>query len=80
MIPVFENGEIRGVRVGRVRADSIHDALGLKTGDVFSTVNGAPIKTLDQLLDLYSRLDQLGTVELSGTRAGKPLVRTLHLR
>jgi hypothetical protein len=80
MIPVFDNGEIRGVRVGRVRPDSIQDILGLKTGDVFSAINGAPIKTLDQLLDLYSRLDQLSTVELSGTRAGKPLVRTLHLR
>jgi hypothetical protein len=80
MIPVFDNGEIRGVRVGRVRSESIQDVLGLRTGDVFSAINGAPIKTLDQLLDLYSRLDQLSTVELSGTRAGKPLVRTLHLR
>lgn len=80
MIPVFENGEIKGVRVGRVREDSIQDALGLKTGDVLSAINDAPIKTLDQLLDLYARLDQLSAVELSGTRAGKPLVRTLRLR
>jgi hypothetical protein len=80
MIPVFENGEIKGVRVGRVREDSIQDALGLQTGDVLNAINGAPIKTLDQLLDLYARLDQLGAVELSGTRRGKPLVRTLRLR
>jgi len=80
MIPVFENGEIKGVRVGRVREDSIQDALGLKTGDVLNAINDAPIKTLDQLLDLYARLDQLSAVELSGTRAGKPLVRTLRLR
>ncbi|HSR95870.1 MAG TPA: hypothetical protein VLM79_02315 [Kofleriaceae bacterium] len=80
MIPVFENGEIKGVRVGRVREDSIQDALGLKNGDVLNAINGAPIKTLDQLLDLYARLDQLSTVELSGTRSAKPLVRTLRLR
>jgi hypothetical protein len=80
MIPVFENGEIKGVRVGRVREDSIQDALGLKNGDVLNAINGAPIKTIDQLLDLYARLDQLSAVELSGTRAARPLVRTLRLR
>ena len=33
-----------------------------------------------QMLDLYAGLGQLSAVELSGTRAGKPLVRTLRLR
>jgi hypothetical protein len=80
MIPLFEHGEIRGVRLGRVTADSIQDALGLKTGDILSAIDGAPLKTLDQLLDLYVRLDQLSALELSGTRNGKPLVRTLRLR
>lgn len=80
MIPLFENGEIKGVRLGRVTAESIQDALGLKTGDILSAIDGAPLKTLDQLLDLYVRLDQLSAVELSGTRKGTPLVRTLRLR
>jgi hypothetical protein len=80
MIPLFEHGEIKGVRLGRVTAESIQDALGLKTGDILSAIDGAPLKTLDQLLDLYVRLDQLSAVELSGTRNGKPLVRTLRLR
>jgi S1-C subfamily serine protease len=80
MIPIFDNGEIKGVRLGRVRADSIQDALGLRSGDILNAINGTPLKTLDQLLDLYARLDQLGAVELSGTRSGKPLVRTLRLR
>jgi hypothetical protein len=35
---------------------------------------------LQQLLDLYAGLDQLSTVEVSGTHAGKPLVRVLRLR
>jgi hypothetical protein len=80
MIPLLENGEIKGVRLGRVTAESIQAALGLKTGDILAAIDGAPLKTLDQLLDLYVRLDQLSAVELSGTRNGKPLVRTLRLR
>jgi hypothetical protein len=80
MVPIFDNGEIKGVRLGVVPRDSIPFALDLRTGDTLTAIEGAPLKSLDQLLDLYARLDQLGAVELSGTRAGKPLVRTLRLR
>ena len=80
MMPIFDHGEIKGVRLGVVTADSIASALGLKTGDVLTTIDGEPLKNLDQLLNLYARLDQLNVVELSGTRAGKPLVRSLRLR
>src|SRR5262245_60704244 len=80
MTPIFDHGEIKGVRVGVVTADSIANAIGLRTGDVLSAIDGEPLKNLDQLLNLYVRLDQLNQVELSGTRAGKPLVRNLRLR
>jgi hypothetical protein len=80
MVPLFERGEIKGVRLGVVPRDSIAYELALRTGDTLTAIEGAPLKSLDQLLDLYARLDQLSTVELSGTRAGKPLVRTLRLR
>ena len=38
------------------------------------------IKNVQQLLDLYAKLDNISAVELSGTRAGKPLKLTLRLR
>src|SRR6185436_6027025 len=80
MVPIFDHGEIKGVRVGVVTADSIALAIGLRTGDVLTAIDGEPLRNLDQLLGLYARLDQLNAVELSGTRAGKPLVRNLRLR
>ena len=80
MMPIFDHGEIKGVRVGVVTADSVALAIGLRTGDVLTAIDGEPLKNLDQLLGLYARLDQLNLVELSGTRAGKPLVRNLRLR
>jgi len=79
-VPVLDQGEIKGVRVFGVTADSIGFALGLHSGDTVTAIDGAPLKSLDQLLDLYARLDQLSAVELSGTRGGRPIVRTLHLR
>lgn len=79
-VPKLDYGEVKGVRVFGVTAGSIPFALGLKNGDTLEAIEGAPLKDLNQLLDLYAKLDQLSAVELSGTRSGKPLVRTLRLR
>jgi len=79
-VPKLDHGEVKGVRVFGVTPGSIPFALGLKNGDTLEAIDGAPLKDLNQLLDLYAKLDQLSAVELSGTRGGKPLVRTLRLR
>lgn len=79
-VVILEHGEIKGLRLTGVTAASIPFALGLRSGDALTAIDGAPIKTAQQLLDLYAKIDQLSAVELSGTRAGKPLLRTLRLR
>ncbi len=79
-VPVITNGDVKGIRLLGVRGGSVASALGLKSNDVIAAIDGAPIKNVQQLLDLYARLDDISTVELSGTRAGKPLGVTLRLR
>jgi len=80
-IPVItKDGTIGGIRMLGVRPGSIAAAVGLKNGDILSAIDGDPIKTAQQLLDLYAKLDQTDKVELQGTRAGKPLAVQLHLR
>jgi hypothetical protein len=79
-VPMLEKGGVAGVKLYGVTEESIPAALGLTSGDALTAINGAPIKSLQQLFDLYAGLDQLSTVEVSGRRAGRPLVRTLRLR
>ena len=79
-LPIFEHGELLGIRLFGVGADSLAAALRLRTGDTLTAIDGAPIKSLQQLLDLYAGLDQLSSVEVSVLRAGQPLVRVLRLR
>jgi hypothetical protein len=79
-VPTLDHGEVTGVKLYNVNPDSIPWALGLRSGDALTAIDGAPLKSADQLLDLYARLGQLSAVELSGTHAGKPIVRTLRLR
>ncbi|MEO8701707.1 MAG: hypothetical protein ABI867_16795 [Kofleriaceae bacterium] len=79
-MPVMKGKEITGMRFYGVKPDSVAAAIGLKSSDILSSVDNEPIKTAQQLLDLYSKLDKLGGVELQGTRAGKPLSIQLRFR
>jgi hypothetical protein len=47
---------------------------------VLSAVDGEPIKTAQQMLDLYAKVDQVSSVEFGGTRGGKPLALHLNLK
>lgn len=80
MIPIVTDGEVKGVRLSAVRAGSIPAAIGLRNADVINAIDGDPIKSAQQLLDLYAKLDQLSSIELQGTRGGKPLAISLRLR
>jgi hypothetical protein len=80
IFPVTSSDGGSALRLSGVTPASIPAALGLRNGDTLSAINGAPIRGLQQLLDLYAGLDQLTSVEISGARAGVPLVRTLRLR
>lgn len=80
MVPVTHSGQLDGLRVLGVREGQLAAALGLRNGDVVQAVNNIKIENANTLLDLYAQLGTLNTVELAGTRAGKPLVLTLRLR
>lgn len=80
MVPIVKQGEVQGVRVFGVQPGTPAFAIGMKNGDQISAIDNEPIKTAQQLLDLYAKLDKLDSVELQGTRAGKPLAIDLRLR
>jgi membrane-associated protease RseP (regulator of RpoE activity) len=79
-IPMMENGEIAGLRITMARPGSAAAAIGVKPGDRFTSINNDPIKSAQQMLDLFAKLDSLNVVEIQGTRANKPLAITLRLR
>jgi hypothetical protein len=80
LVPAFDHGALTGIRLFDPNADSLPSAIGLASGDTLAAINGAPIQGAQQLLDLYAGLDELSVVELSITRRGRPLTRTLRLR
>ena len=79
-IPQMKGNEVNGLRIIGARPGTVAAAVGIKSNDVIATIDGDPIKNIQQLLDLYAKLDQVSAVELGGTRGGKPLTLTLRLR
>jgi hypothetical protein len=78
--PIVVNGEVQGLRLVGLGAQSPGRALGLRSGDQVTTIDGVPLRNAQQLLDLFARLDQTSEVELGLVRAGKPFPLTLKLR
>lgn len=78
--PVVQKGEVMGLRLRGVRPTSSAAAIGLRSGDLLSAIDGQPIKTMEQMLDLYGKLDKLDGLELQGTRMGKPLSVQLRFK
>jgi hypothetical protein len=73
-------GTLDGLKVLGVRKDGLAGKLGLESGDVLEAINNTKIESANTLLGLYAQLETLNTVELQGTRRGKPLTLTLRLR
>jgi hypothetical protein len=79
-VPVVVDGDVRGIRLVGIGASSPGKALELRSGDLISSIDGAPLKSAQQLIDLFAKLDSVSSVELGGTRGTAPLTRTLKLR
>lgn len=63
-----------GFLVRQIQPGSIYAKLGMRVGDVIRKVNGRPINSASEALELYQQLggvDQLDTVELEVVRAGR---------
>jgi type II secretory pathway component PulC len=80
MVPASKDGKLAGIRVLQARPDSIAGQLGLRGGDTLAAVNGIAIDSIDKMLEVYSKLDNMNAVTIDGTRGGKPISWEYKLR
>ena len=62
-----------GVAVQEVRAGTIFQRAGLRTGDVISSVDGVRLRSIDDAANLYARASTARAFTAQIVRAGKPL-------
>lgn len=63
-----------GLRLDAVTEGTIFMKAGLLTGDVIVSVDGKPLRSLDDAADLYARASTTKATTLAVLRAGKPVV------
>ena len=68
--PYFEDGNPEGVLLSGIRRDSIFEEMGLKSGDILKGVNGNPIRSVDDAMELYQELRSSHNVQLQIERDG----------
>jgi hypothetical protein len=62
-----------GVKVESVLAGSLFAKAGLRAGDVIESVDGRPLRSLDDVAALYARAQALRVVTAQVVRGGKPV-------
>ncbi len=78
--PYIVQGETRGFRVTRLKADSLLQKIGLQHGDVLQKVNGSSITSPADALQAYQQLQQAGTVRLEILRRDRASTLTYEIR
>lgn len=68
----YPDGEnARGFQMNAVRADSLLDRLGFRSGDVLMRIDGLPVNSPQKLLKAYSRLSRSSLVTMDILRQGQ---------
>ncbi len=73
VFPVFQNGRMRGVRVGAGRDSDILERAGLKPTDVITSVNGISLDSPARQAELLASLRSARQVQVEVERDGKPM-------
>jgi S1-C subfamily serine protease len=66
-----------GVVCDQVADGTIFQRAGLRTGDVVTAVDGAPLRSLDDAANLYARAATASAITVQIVRNGKPMM--LHI-
>ncbi len=69
--PHFTNGKADGLRLTGIKRNSIFHDMGLKSGDIITSVNGKTIESVEDVLMFYKSLQSSESVNLELKRRGR---------
>lgn len=64
-VPYFKDGKAVGLRLFAIRTGSLFEKIGLQNGDVLKSVNGNSLADLSQAMQLFQKLKEERSIELS---------------
>jgi len=79
-VPHFDGGQSIGFRLFAIRQDSIFDKIGLKNGDIITSINGQEMTDPAKAMALFQDLRNDSQINVSLTRNKEPLSLSYSLR
>ncbi|TPV93384.1 MAG: hypothetical protein B7733_20780 [Myxococcales bacterium FL481] len=80
VVPAHKDGESRGFKFYGIRSGSLPKLLGLKNGDLLTSVNGNELKSMDQALGLYTKLRRASNLSVVLERKGKTITKEIEIK
>lgn len=72
-VPHFEGGQSIGFRLFAIRRGSLFDKIGLKNGDIVTSINGSPMNDPSKAVSLLQELKDARSLEVDALRNQQPL-------
>lgn len=80
VIPHYKRGKPAGFKIVGIRSSSIFRHLGLKTGDVLTSVGGEELTSINKALVLFEKLKSSDNLSLEFERRGKATTHEYAIR
>ncbi len=80
IVPAVADGETKGYKFYGIRPGSLPKLLGLKNGDLLTSVNGHELESLDQAMDLYNKLRRASHLSVSIERKGTLIQKEIDIK
>ncbi len=80
IVPSVRDGETTGYKFYGIRPGSLPKLLGLKNGDLLTSVNGHELESLDQAMDLYNKLRRASHLSVTIERKGKVMQKEIDIK
>lgn len=73
VVPSVKDGKSDGFKLYAIRQNSVYAKLGLSNGDTLQSINGFELNSAEKALEVYTKLREASSLEVSLQRRGKPV-------
>ncbi|NVB36710.1 hypothetical protein G6O69_02625 [Pseudenhygromyxa sp. WMMC2535] len=80
IVPAVRDGETTGYKFYGIRPGSLPKLLGLKNGDLLTSVNGQQLKSIDQAMGLYTKLRRASHLSVVIERKGQTINKEIDIK
>jgi hypothetical protein len=80
VMPSIKDGETKGFKFYGIRPGSLPKLLGMKNGDLLTSVNGIELKSVDQVMGLLTKMRSASNLQVTIERKGESITKDITIQ